>query len=40
MVRFSTETVSLDAAAKAAKIARAATVEKRILKVGVGGGFS
>ena len=33
-------TVSLDAAAKAVKTARTAMVEKRILKVGVGGGFS
>jgi hypothetical protein len=33
-------TVSLDAAAKAAKAARTVMVEKRILKVGVDGGFS
>ncbi len=38
MLRFSTETVSLDAAARAAKMVGTAKVEKRILKVDLGEG--
>ena len=36
MVRFSTMTVSFDAAARAAKRVGTARVEKRILKIGFG----